>query len=98
MTGKEKVKLKIHIGPEWLNLTVDFDSQEEVRETESHIAALYDKWHREYPSKTPHELTAMLAYQYASYFLAMRRREAEAIDAARKMDERLAETMRKLES
>ncbi len=89
MTANDKVKLKIHIGPEWLNVTIPFSLQDEARETEAHVASLYDKWHKEYPSKSPQELLAMLAYQYASYFLASQRSEARSLDALKDADARL---------
>lgn len=75
MADSEKVNIQISIAGENLPLSVTPDQQDLVRETEKNINALYDDWHRRYPRRTPSQLLAMMAYQYASYYLAMTRRD-----------------------
>ena len=74
--------MKINIAGEELLLTVPFSSQDIVRQTEQAIGDLYKGWRIEFPKKSTTELLAMIAYQYASYYLDLRQRYDNAIAAA----------------
>lgn len=67
-TNRENVKIEIIIAGEPIKLTVPFSRQESVRKCESEINALYSEWRARFPRKTPTELMAMIAYQYASFY------------------------------
>ena len=66
--AKDTVKLEINIAGEPIQLTVPYQTQDRVRDTEKAINDLYSDWRVKFPRKTPQELTAMIAYQYASFF------------------------------
>lgn len=71
MKDTDKIKMRIKIAGMSIPLTVAFDEQEHVRETEKRVAELFDNWRRMFPAKSEQELLAMMTYQYASYYLAL---------------------------
>lgn len=73
-TDTKKIRMQLEIGGQLVTVTVDFDQQETVRETERSIAELFQAWRKKFTHKSPEEIMAMIAYQYASYYLAMRKR------------------------
>lgn len=73
-----KVKMTINIAGETIPLTVSFDQQDLVRETEKNVGELYDNWSKRFAGKSTQHLLAMIAYQYASYYLGIRRIQGEA--------------------
>lgn len=89
MADSDKVNIQINIAGENLPLTVTPDQQDLVRETEKNINALYDDWRRRYPRRTPSQLLAMMAYQYASYYLALTGRDRRAIIELQEMEEKI---------
>lgn len=84
------VRMIIHIGGEVLPLTVPFDRQDLVRDTEACVADLYDLWRQRFPKKSDRELLAMVTYQFASYYLELadytRRARTEAEEACTRLD------------
>lgn len=89
MAQPDKINMMINIGAERMQLTVPFNEQDNVRDTERHISDLYRKWREMYPSRTPGELTAMLAYQYASFYLAMKQREDQTSAILSQLEQRI---------
>lgn len=89
MTERDTVRMEISIAGEPLQLTVPFESQETVRKTERDIDALYNDWRLRFPRKTPKELLAMIAYQYASFYEELRARYDRAADMAASIEDRL---------
>jgi len=73
----EKIRMQLDIGGQIVNVTVDFEQQDAVRETERSIAELFQAWRKKFVRKSPQEIMAMIAYQYASYYLALRKRNAQ---------------------
>ena len=71
MADREKVKMYINIAGEKIRLTVDYDEQDAVREAESQVVRLYDEWRQMFPKKSVSELLAMIAYQFAMYYMAL---------------------------
>lgn len=65
---RDDVKIEIIIAGEPIRLTVPFDWQNSVRKCERELNALYSDWRAEFPRKTPVELLAMIAYQYAYFY------------------------------
>ncbi len=66
--NRENVIIEIIIAGEPIKLTVPFSRQDNVRSCEREINSLYSEWRSLFPKKTPTELLAMIAYQYASYY------------------------------
>ncbi len=79
MADREKVKMYINIAGERIRLTVDYDEQDAVREAESQVVRLFDEWRQMFPKKTVPELLAMIAYQFAMYYMALRHRQDDMI-------------------
>lgn len=74
---------------EIITLSVGFDEQDFVRDTERQISELFETWRKRFPSKSVAELMAMMTYQYASYYMAVSKRHAEALDMLAECDGRL---------
>ena len=89
MGDRDKVKMKINIAGEQLLLTVPFSDQDKTRETEKNINSLYDTWSKRFADKSSTELLAMIAFQYASYYDALKRTYMEADTKAEKIEARL---------
>lgn len=81
----------INIAGQRIPLTVAFDQQNLVRETEKNVSDLYEKWSRMFPRRTIPELLAMIAYQYASFYITLSRRYDDALKEAINIDRRLGE-------
>lgn len=94
MADSEKVNIQINIAGENLPLSVAADQQDLVRETEKNINGLYDDWRRRYPRRTPTQLLAMMAYQYASYYLALTRRDHRAAAELRQLEQEIDSLLR----
>lgn len=96
MADREKVKMYINIAGERIRLTVDYDEQDAVREAESQVVRLFDEWRQMFPKKTVPELLAMIAYQFAMYYMALRHRQddmlAQLKDFEKSIDIALEET------
>ena len=96
MADREKVKMYINIAGERIRLTVVYDEQDAVREAESQVVRLFDEWRQMFPKKTVPELLAMIAYQFAMYYMALRHRQddmlAQLKDFEKNIDIALEET------
>ncbi len=73
-TDKDNFKIEINIAGETLLLSVPYSKQESVRNCEHEIQVLYSDWKFRFPRKSPSELLAMIAYQYASFYLELKAR------------------------
>lgn len=76
----EKIKLDINIGGEHVLLTVPYEEQDNVRDTERAIGELFDRWRKKFPNRTDSQILAMVAYQYASFYGELLRREQRSVD------------------
>ncbi len=94
MKDTDPIDIKIKIATQQLTLRVPFNTQDNVREAENHIASLYSTWHRQFPQKSEYELMAMLTYQYASFYLAMKERQDSAGIRLGNIADKLAATLR----
>ena len=68
MKDSDKVKMFLNIGGQQLSVTVPASRQEFIRRVETGISELYNKWRKQFPARTDHEILAMVAYQYANYY------------------------------
>lgn len=80
--GQDKINIEIKIAGERIMLSVPFDSQEDVRDSEKEIQELYSIWRERFPRKSDHELLAMIAYQYASYYRDLLKIHKQAVAMA----------------
>lgn len=83
MTSKDNTRIKITIAGESLLLTVPFNRQDAVRDTEREVNGLFDLWRRRFTEKSDMELLAMIAFQYASHYSDL----LSAMDEARSATE-----------
>ncbi len=74
MDNTEKIQMTINIGGCQLPLTVPLSQQDSVRKVESEVSDLYTKWRRKFTKRTDREILAMVAYQYANFFIELSRR------------------------
>ncbi len=81
--------MHVNIAGEYISLAVPFDEQDFVRDTERHIAELFDSWRERFPSKSVRELLAMMTYQYASYYEAISLRQKETLHSLAECNDRL---------
>lgn len=79
MADIDKIRMQIEIAGQRIGITVGFDEQDAVREAESSVVELYNDWKKKFPNKSVTELLAMIAYQYASYYLTLRHRQSDMI-------------------
>lgn len=49
-TDTKKIRMQLEIGGQLVTVTVDFDQQETVRETERSIAELFQAWRKNSPT------------------------------------------------
>ena len=68
----------LNIGNQQLAVTVPAARQKFVRNVESGISDLYNKWRKQFPGKPDREILAMVAYQYASFYATLSERYEEA--------------------
>ncbi|MCM1319342.1 MAG: cell division protein ZapA [Muribaculaceae bacterium] len=81
--------MRIKIAGMSIPLTVGFDEQDHVRETERRVAELFDNWRRMFPAKSEQELLAMMTYQYASYYLALSKSREQIAEQLAEFDKQV---------
>ncbi len=91
MNDADNIKMTINIGGEHLQLSVPFDRQDAVRDAEKASARLYDTWRKKWPSRSDKEILAMIAYQFASYYIELLSRYENAAQVAEQCNQRLAD-------
>lgn len=82
MNDSDNVKMTINIGGEHIGLTVPFTRQEAVREAEKAVAQIYNTWRVKWPSRSDKEVMAMVAYQFASFYIELLERQTKAAEIA----------------
>lgn len=82
MTDSDKIKMLLNIGDQRISITVPFDRQEFTRIVERDVDNLYDRWRKQFTSKTDREILVMVAYQYASYYNELKERYEAATEKA----------------
>lgn len=76
-----------------MELRVGLNEQDHVRDVESAVNTLYAKWHTRFPQKSDMELLAMLTYQYASFYFAMRDRESHLTRSVNELSGKVQEAL-----
>ena len=91
MDPSDKVNMEINIGGQIVNLTVPFQRQDFVRDTEREIDLIFSDLRKRFPRKDERALLAMVIYQYASNYFDLRSKYERALALAseceRKIDE-----------
>ncbi len=87
MNRTDNVKMELKIAGERIFITVPFDDQNQVRETEKSVDAHFSLWRKDFPDKSDKELLAMMAYQYASFYLQLLKRVENAKELLRSLNE-----------
>ncbi len=95
MKKEDTVQITINIAGQRIPLTVGYSQQNLVRETEKSVGDLYEKWRLKFPRKSMQELLAMIAYQYASFYLTLSRRYDDALHEAASVERSLDELLQK---
>lgn len=90
MNDSDKVKMTINIGGEHIQLSVDFNRQNLVRDAEKAADDLYRTWRSRWPSRSDKEILAMVAYQFASFYQELLSRFENAVSLASATDEKLS--------
>lgn len=89
MAEKGKIPMYINIAGERIELNADSDRQDEIREAELSVGRLYDQWRKRFPGKSTQQLLAMIAYQYASFYLSLNAERRRSLGIASAIDARL---------
>lgn len=90
MNDSDKIKMTINIGGEHLQLSVDFNRQDIVRDAEKAADDLFRSWRSRWPSRSDKEILAMVAYQFASFYQELLSRFENAAVQAAATDEKLS--------
>ncbi len=90
---EDKIRMQIEIAGQKIGITVGFDEQDAVREAESSVEELYRDWKKKFPRKSVTELLAMIAYQYASYYLTLRHRQADVVSQLSEIESEIDEVL-----
>lgn len=83
MNTEDNIKIQVMVAGTPLTLTVPFDEQDFVRDTEKDIQDLYKTWSTRFSSASKDTLLAMMVYQYASYYHALIRQNDDIADSLR---------------
>jgi len=73
----KNVPIKINIAGHQLSLEVALEEQDQIRDVEQRVNAIFNDWQRRYPHKKDSELLAMLTFRYASFYYARKREEQQ---------------------
>lgn len=74
MNDTEKIKMYLNIGGCQIPVTVPYSQQELNRDVEKQVESLYTSWRHQFTKRTDREILAMVAYQYANFFIELSRR------------------------
>lgn len=72
----------LNIGDQKITVSVPYDRQNFVRDTEEGITDLYGRWRRMFPLKTDREILAMVAFQFASHYNELKEHYEKAVAMA----------------
>ena len=81
MKGSDIIGMTIDIGGELINLDVDFDEQNSVRDTERAIKLYIDRMKKAWPEKSDRNILAMATFQFARSYHKLIKIQEEALEA-----------------
>ncbi len=94
MNDTDKIKMTINIGGEHLQLSVDFNRQDAVRDAEKAAADLFNDFKLNWPSRSDKEILAMVAYRFAYHYQGLLERHQAAARLAEEIDSGLDAILR----
>lgn len=94
MNDTDKIKMTINIGGEHLQLSVDFNRQDAVREAEKAASNLYNEFRVNWPSRSDKEILAMVAYRFAYHYQGLLERHQTALHLAEEIDGKIDAILR----
>ena len=59
-------------------MTVPFSQQDFVRDVETRVSTLYNSWRHKFTKRTDREILAMVAYQFANFYMELSQRVERA--------------------
>lgn len=80
MKGSDNVKMTINIGGELILLNVDFNDQNEVRDTEREIKSLVEHLKKSWPENSDRNILAMATYQFAKWCSQLKKEQLELLE------------------
>lgn len=95
MKNSDKVQMQVRIAGTYITLSVPFDTQDEVRNTEKSIEDLYNNWKGRFPNKSDETLLAMIAYQYASFYNTLASNNQRVSNSLREIIDSVDEALKK---
>lgn len=97
MTDAENVNTELNIGGVRVPLAVHKSKLSAVKDTEQELRELFDTWRSRFPSKSTHELLAMIAYQYATFYHELKDRYQAASNAAASLEYAIDSIMKRID-
>lgn len=82
MKGSDIVGMTIDIGGELITLDVEYDDQNNVRDTERAINRYLDTLKKNWPENSDRNLLALTAFQFAKSYHQLLKLQDQAIDIA----------------
>lgn len=80
MDNTEYIQMTLNIGGCLIPLTVPFSQQDFVRDVETRVSTLYNSWRHKFTKRTDREILAMVAYQFANFYVELSQRVERAND------------------
>ena len=81
--------MTIDIGGELITLNVEFDDQNNVRDTEKALARYFDHLKKEWPEKSDRNLLALTAFQFAKSYYQILKLNEEATDTTKQLIDKI---------
>lgn len=95
----EKLKITIHLAHlPAMSLLVEREQEELYRKAERYVNSLWDNWQRRFKGKSSEELLAMIAFEFATYFLRVEQAEARLQELNDDLDRLLQKMPQRLSS
>lgn len=68
---KELQHISIRVAGQSFDLDIRRDQEPAIRNTERRLNKLWARWCEDFPDRHPHEVLAMVAFQYARYYYSL---------------------------
>lgn len=71
------------------DLDIKRDQERSIRDAERSLNKMWAQWCEDFPDRHPHEVLAMVAFQYARHYYSLSKRVTENEDAITKFEKDL---------
>lgn len=82
MKDSDKIKMTVNIGGEMINLDVDFNLQDAVRNAETAVKQFFNDCKLKWPSYNDQKIMAMMAYQFSFWYQQLLEKHVKAVEIA----------------